>query len=732
MLSDKFISATKEFTTEHQGVPAPYIRKTFEVSNFKNAEIYVCGLGFYEFYVNGKEITKGKLAPYISNPDQVVYYDRYDLTNLIKQGKNAFGFLLGNGFLNNPGGKGWLFDQGSFRSAPKLAIAFIVDGKVVFEADTSFKTAPSPIIFDDYRMGEHYDAQKEIDGWAKIDFDDSKWANCIEATTPKGEKRICTANPIKVVKEIKPVRKWRTECGNVYDFGANFSGVVRLKLDSFYAPHQRFKIHHAEVLLEDTVIYKKNICVPFRFNLDDWQTDIYYAKDDCFPQIYQPHFTYHGFRYVFIEGIDGAQATDDLVTMLVYCSDFENQNEFICDNPVVNKIQQMTVNSDVSNFHYFPTDCPHREKNGWMGDIALSAEQLFYNFGCKKDLREWLNTVRKAQREDGAVPGIVPTGGWGFAWGNGPVEDFAITELPYYDYMFNGDKSVILDNADMIKKYVEYLKTIRKENGLFEFGLPDWCEAKWKGLDKPLTNIEITDSLVIIDMLKKAEKMFIVIGDNDYAKQLNDFAQSIREDFRKVHLDENLFVKGRKQTAQARAIDSGIFTDEEKKTAVKNLVQIIKEDGNRFQTGVAGARVLFHVLADNGYPQLAFDLITQDKYPSYGFWAKEGYDNLPERFFTRRNNSPFPDDGLYLQSLNHHFWGFVSGWFYKYLCGLNVNPDYTNCNKIVISPLAVKKVKKLNCKFENNGKQLEYSLVRKGKKVNVTITKNTGFDVEIK
>ncbi len=731
MFSTKFICATENFSTYSNPVPAPYVRKSFDLQNFSNAKAVVCGLGFYEFYVNGTRITKGKLAPYISNPDQVCYYDEYNVTSLLKNGKNAFGFILGNGFLNNEGGKGWDFDKAPYRSAPKLALSFIVDGELVFEADQSFKTAPSPIIYDDYRIGEHYDARKEIDGWNLPDFDDSDWANCITATTPKGKPTLCKANPIKCLKEIKPVRHWRVECGNVYDFGVNLTGVVRFNLTVPYCEGQKFIIHHAETLLEDRVVYKKNIVVPFRFDEAIWQTDVYYAKDNVFPQTYEPHFTYHGFRYVFIEGIDGAQATDDLVTMLVYASDFEGYSSISTDNQTVNKIQEMTVNSNIGNFQYFPTDCPHREKNGWMGDVALSTEQLYYNFDCKNDLREWLLNVRNAQAENGAVPGIVPTAGWGYAWGNGPVEDFAVTEVPYFDYLFNGDKQTLIDNADMIKKYFAYLKTIRKPNGLFEFGLCDWLEARWKELDKPNTPIEITDSLVIVDMLQKAEKIFRVLGDDDYANEVCDFASSIRQDFRKVWLDKDLIVKCRKQTAQARAISSNVFTSEELPKAVIGLVKIIEEDGMRMQTGVAGARVLFEVLAENGYPQLAFDLMTQETYPSYGFWAKEGYTNLPEKFYLRYKTSPFPEDGMLLQSLNHHFWGFVSGFFYKYVAGLKVNSNFDDAENLVISPTVFKGVNKVNCSYNKNGKSLEYTVEIIDNVPKVIITKNTGFKVKI-
>ena len=733
MFSLNFISATKDYSTRANKIPAPYIRKTFDLKEFSTAKTVVCGLGFYEFYVNGKKITKGKFAPYISNPDHVFYYDEYDLTPHLKVGKNVFAFILGNGFLNNEGGLPWDFDKAEYRSAPKLALTFMVDGKKVFEADKSFKWAFSPIVYDDYRIGEEYDAKKEIKGWAEVDFDDSKWKKCIKAKTPKGEPKLCTANPIKCQKEVKPVAHWRVECGNVYDFGANYTGVVELNLTKFYAPHQKLVLHHGELLVENRVLYKKNVCVPFRFNLDEWQTDIYWTKDDGTPEVYEPHFTYHGFRYVFIEGIDGEQATDDLLTLKVYYSDFEDQSLFSCDNQRVNRIQEMTVMSDKGNFQYFPTDCPHREKNGWTGDAAHSAEQLYYNFGCKNDIREWLVSIRKAQNQQGVLPGIVPTAGWGYLWGNGPVEDFAITELPYFDYKTYGEKQVLADNAQMVKNYFDYIRRDkRKPNGLFEFGLQDWCETRWAELDKPNTPVEITDSMVIVGMIERAIATFTALGDMDYVKELNDFANQIRSDFRKEWVDKDLFVTVRKQTAQARAISAGVFTKEEVGKAVENLVQIIKEDGDVMQCGVAGARILFETLADHGYHDLALKLITQPKYPSYGYWVDKGYSTLLEAFYQTYGDTIFRVDGMFVQSYNHHFWGFVSGFFYKYIAGLNVNPDMDNPLNLVISPLVFKDVNKVNCTYNKMGKTLEYTVEIVDGKPNVTITKNTGFTVTIK
>ena len=210
MFSEKFICAGYDYTTYTFHVPAPYFRKTFEIDGeVKKSIITLTGLGFYELYVNGQRLTKGILAPYISNPDDLVYYDEYDITECLVPGKNVLGIMLGNGMQNAPGGQIWDFDIAAFRGAPRTAFCVsteYIDGKIdTFEADDLVKTAPSPVIFDDLRCGCYYDARLEIPGWSEPDFDDSAWKNALPAETPRGEKRLCEAEPIAPVREIKPV-----------------------------------------------------------------------------------------------------------------------------------------------------------------------------------------------------------------------------------------------------------------------------------------------------------------------------------------------------------------------------------------------------------------------------------------------------------------------------------------------------------------------------------------------
>ena len=289
MFSTKFISAGKQFSTYTEHVAAPYFRKSFEITeNIKNAEITICGLGFYVLYVNGVNITKGYLAPYISNPDNILYYDTYNITDKLKKGKNTIGVLLGNGLLNCIGGGFWQYDKGRFRSSPKLAVSVEIElqntDKMIIHADESFKTHPSPILFDDMRCGEIYDARCEIPHWNMPDFDDSSWESAKLCESPRGETKICTAEPIVVGKKIKPlsVRKGKISVlptvnkglpdmplsesemtGYIYDFGVNCAGNVTLKIRG--TKGQKISMQFGEILSNHGGMVEISINVQSKF-----------------------------------------------------------------------------------------------------------------------------------------------------------------------------------------------------------------------------------------------------------------------------------------------------------------------------------------------------------------------------------------------------------------------------------------------------------------------------------
>ncbi len=673
-----FISAGYDYTTRDKNVPAPLFRKTFTIdNNFDKAELLICGLGFYELFLNGEKITKGALAPYISAPKDLVYYDKYDLKDKLLKGKNVLGVILGNGFQNNPGGYIWDFDKAVWCGAPRLALSLEIekDSKksVIFESDETFKTTNSPIVFDDYRVGEIYNANLEIENWNMVDFDDTDWKNAVHIDSPSGEKILCEVEPIIITKELEPLKITKCNDGYIYDFGENWAGVCKLKISGTQG--QQITLYHGEHLIGGELDRENLTCD----RTTEHQKDIYICSGKGI-ETYTPMFTYHGFQYVYVQGITQEQATKDLLTYLVMNSDLDERGNFSCSNEIINKLQDMTLRSTLSNFYYFPTDCPQREKNGWTADAALSAEHTLINFSCEKSFGEWLRNIRKSQADDGQLPGIVPTGGWGFKWGNGPAWDSVLIYLPYFTYIYRHDKNILKENAHAILRYLEYLTTLIESDGLVYKGLGDWCNVNRESNDYKAPDV-FTNTVISMDIAKKAEFIFSVLD----MKLSRDFATNLYNDLRKSArkklLDKNTLIAfGNCQTSQAMAIFYELFENAEKDKAFKVLLEMLENNNFKLDVGVLGGRVIFHVLSNFGYSDIAYKMISSTEFPSYGYWAEQNYSTLLENFRLT---------GDFVKSLNHHFWGDISHWFTRHLAGINYNPncaiDETEC-EINIKP----------------------------------------------
>lgn len=677
----KFITATKEYNTFEKSVPAPYLRKSFFCDTACKGTIKIAACGFYELYINGKRITKGFLAPYISNTDDITYYDEYQVS--LEKGENVIGLMLGNGLQNNPGGYIWDFDKAVFRSAPKVALELIYGdngAEKTVSTDETFKTHPSPILADDYRFGETYDANLEIEDWNKKNFDDSSWGNAIVAEPSKGEIKLCEAEPIVKTAEIKPIEIIKEDDGYIYDFGISHAGACRLCVNGVKG--QKISFQHTD-LLKDGKFQVANVW----FVRDFWERDKEIVHKDTYickgeaGETYTPFFTYHGFRYVKVTGITPEQATEELLTFIVFHSDLESRGSFSCSNETINKLQEMTRRSDISNFHYFPTDCPQREKNGWTADAALSTEQMLLNFAPEKSYREWMNNIRKAQTEAGVLPGIVPTTGWGFEWGNGPAWDCVLFYLPYFTYIYRGETEMITESAEAFMKYLKYVYSRKDEKGLIHIGLGDWCHIG-SGAEWTKAPLEVTDSIITMDIANKAAFMFDAIGLNEYRDYATDLADTMRKNIR-THLInfDTMTVSGECQACQAMALFYNVFEPEEEKTAFDKLLEFIHAADDRIDLGVLGGRVIFHVLSRFGYSSLAFKMIVGPEYPSYGNWIERGATTLWEMF-----------DLNFGFSVNHHFWGDISSWFIKTLGGIKVNPTGRNINELVIKPDFIKEL----------------------------------------
>lgn len=676
----RFIKATEEHCSFAHPVNAPCFRRSFMLEELpKEAWIAICGLGFYRLFLNGRELTRGRLAPYISNPDHIAYVDRYQVAEMLLKGKNVISVLLGNGFYNNFGGSVWDFDREPWVGAPRLALEFTAGTEaqgISFKADESFKVHPSPILFDDIRMGEWYDAGRELPGWTLPEFDDSSWTAALPAEPPRGELRECSADPIIVEKELAPVSITRQGEGYLYDFGENTAGLTHLRIRK-PCRGQRITIWHSEYLADGqfdkrTILFDRP---ETQFYKEYAQKTVYLAKGEELEE-YLPSFTYYGFRYAFVEGIRPDQAVPELLTFEVMHSDLRSIGGFSCSDPVANTLMEMVKRTDLANFYYFPTDCPHREKNGWTGDAQVSAAHLTYLFDVEKSYREWLHNIRKSQKEWGELPGIIPTGSWGYAWGNGPAWDAALFELPWQLYSKKGNQEVIRENAHAMVRYLDYIMTRRSEDGTIGIGLGDWVPVG-KYANEYETPESVTSTIYVLDMAEKAARMLSAIGYVQQAAFAGSIAEELKNTFRRVWVDEKTCsVKCRTQTAQSMALYYGLFEKEEEQRAFDVLMELIHEKGDSFDCGMLGIRTIFSVLACFGEADLAYHMITRPQYPSYGHLIETGETTLTECFV------PDGHPVLFQTSHNHHLFCDVARFFIEDIAGLKV----TDPEHVTIAP----------------------------------------------
>lgn len=693
-----YVAATTEFSDFGKCVPAPYMRGSFGLTKIpQKCKITITALGFYDLYINGNRITKGILAPYICNPDQVVVYDIYDIVPYLRRGRNVVGVILGNGFTNNFGGMPWDLEKASFRAAPKTAFCVEADGKEILSTAHALKWTESPIRRDDYREGEIYDARKEIVGWNLPDFDDTAWKDTIFAATPQGRCVLADFEPIREYKRRKAVRIIPLEDGYLYDFGVNTAGVPVLKIDG--KEGQKVTLICGEWFKDGNMDTKNIQCWLRLQNFDSEIQTIEYTCKGKKGEGFMPCFSYYGFRYVKVTGVEDGQATEDLVEMSEQSSELTRCGSFYCSDEYANRTFKNTLRSDYSNFYYFPTDCPHREKAGWTGDAYLSAEQFILLLDCEKSLRMWLSCMRDCQKESGAVPCVVPTASWGYGWGSGPSWDGALTALPYMLYRYTGKREILEENADAIYKYLGFLKSIRKESGIIEYGLGDWSQIGAIRDSDPWTPSAITDTMSGIDICEKASKIFGVLGQTERALEAKTLQEELRQAARANFVEWKYgtvpFCRPycRTQTAQAVMMQHGVYEGDEVPHAALRIKEMLGGTENHMQVGVFGVQALLRVLCENGMADLAWETAMSSDRPSYANMIDHGATSLWEFVHTFAPGTQYDVLVGKIKSMNHHFWGDIAAWYITYIAGIRINENLDDVYRVDVSPYFVKQLK---------------------------------------
>lgn len=688
-----FIAGSKNRNERSNPVGAPLLRKVFTYHGHNKASLKIVASGLYRLFLNGQELTRGVLAPSITNPSELLAEDTYDLSGLLRQ-KNVLAILLGNGFANPLDGNVWSFEKASWRSAPCVRIALLEKGEEILGSDLSFENHPSSILFDDLRAGEWKDGRIENPSlWTSL-LPHPEAPRALPAPLlPQGIIVENQASPIKEYQSVEPRSIRRSGKGFLFDFGLNSAGYCRLSLATA-KPGQRIDLVYGESAFHGHFSLA-NIAFGANTPKGFLQHDVYFAKGG--KETYTPSFTYHGFRYVYVEGLSKQQAVRSTLTMILLRGAFPERGEFHCSDPIVERLENCIRNSDASNFLYFPTDCPQREKNGWTGDASLSASQFLFHYGCGASLRQWLTAMRLEQNPDGSLPAVVPTDHFGKEGTYGPLYDGALLEIPYQCWRYDGDLSPFIDNAEAIKKYFVFAESKRSQEGLFPFGIGDWCEDPC--LDSFSTTPEVCSSLCYLHLAQMAALLFGAIGDEKEKESVLSFGEATREAFRKKYLLQG-HLTCHSQTALAYALSVGLFNEgQEIEDARKDLLQEIHSAGDHIHVGVQGDSVLYQQTAFAGDAALAYRLLAQKSYPSLGYLVAKGITSLWEviPMVESYRQDYIRQDRLSILSMNHHFWGSVSDFLVARLAGLSL----VDGKSVFLAPSLEKTLPSAEASFQN-------------------------------
>jgi len=604
-------------TTDVSAREAPMLRRSFTLSaKPKRARVYICGLGYYELSINGKKIGDHHLDPGPTRYDRRATYVTHDVTSYLRAGRNTLGVVLGHGWHNMQPKAVWNFHEAPWRAAPKLLLKLRMrtaeGGAIDIVSDESWKTSTGPITSNGMYSGEAYDARLEKPGWDTPGYDDSEWESAEIVPSVAGQLAAQTMPPVRICETLEPVAITEPTPGVfVFDMGQNFSGHAQLAVRG--PRGSRVTLRYGERLHTDGTV-DQALIARHALKLDptqSFQIDSYILKGGA-EETWEARFAYHGFRYVEMTGFPGAPSASSLRGRFVH-SDVRSVGEFTCSNSTANKIQQNARWSYLSNLHGVPTDCPHREKLGWTGDAHVAAEMGLYNFDSASVYQKWMRDLTDEQRKTGELPGIVPTAGWGYDWGNGPAWDSALCLIPHYLFAYGADERALAEHYDAMRRYVDYVSS-RANGSIVDFGLGDWVSPGTK------TPVALTSTAYYYTDARIVAEAALLLGKSEDAKTYQELAQRIRAAFHTEFYDSGrgVYANGG-LTAMSAALYHGLCPDQERTRVVANLVREVAKQRYQMDCGVLGAKYLLNVLLDNGHAEDAFRLVTQKEYPGYGW-----------------------------------------------------------------------------------------------------------------
>ena len=674
------------------------LRKGFDTGRKRitDAVVYVCGLGHYRLNINGATVGDAEFAPVWSEYDKTVYYNVFDVTDLITAGGNAVSVLLGNGMFNVQRMGRYSKLQTSFgppQMLLRLEINYADGTRQVIKSGDDWKYSLSPITFNSIYGGESYDARLEQQGCCKAGFDDSGWRKAVVTEGPKGQLTPQTVQPVRImerygIKSWKPIpadslasasKSTKREIhpsAFVADMGQNLAGFPEITVSG--------KRGQKVTLIVAEKLTRQGACDQRQTGRQHYYE--YTLKGDGTDETWHPHFSYYGFRYIQVEGAvlegqpnpDGLPVLKRLNSCFIYNS-AEEVSSFECSNPLFTDTHRLIERAERSNMQGVLTDCPHREKLGWLEQDHLCGPSLLYNYDMTRYAPKVIHDITDTQKADGMVPTTAPQYiSFGNLFDDSPEWGSTLVILPFMYYDQYGDSTLITDNYEPMRRYVDYLTT-RADNGIVSHGLGDWYDyGPWRaGFSKntPVPLVATAHYIFDLQLLVRAARMTGRTADAEkYSVMLDKTVVSFNREFFKP--DSCTYGTG-SQTSNALPLYL-CLTGSNKQGVLASLVNDIKEHGNRLTTGDVGNRYLFQTLAQNGLNELLYTMLNHYETPGYGFQLRHGATTLTEQWD--------PNQG---SSLNHFMMGQIDEWLFKTLAGIQNQPGTHGLRHLLIQPTLV-------------------------------------------
>jgi len=659
----------------------------------KKARLYITALGLYEVYLNGQRVGDDVLNPGWTDFRKRVRYRVYDVTEMLSPAANALGVILGDGwYCGNLEWRGRQF----YGDRPKLLAQLLVefrDGtKKCVVTDGTWKTSFGPILESDLLMGESYDARLEFQGWDQPGFVDEAWRT-VENFPDPGVARVATNGPtVKRIQELHPVAdpveiqgwpssKW------IYDFGQNLVGHVCMKVSG--PAGITITLLHGEIKNPDGTLYTANLRTAR-------QTDYYTLKGEG-EEIFEPRFTFHGFRYVEVSGFPG-KPDRDLLTGVVVHSAIPPTGSFECSDPLVNQLQHNILWGQKGNFVDVPTDCPQRdERLGWTGDAQVFIRTATFNMDVAGFYTKWQQDLADAQHEIGAVPAIAPNTNATMMNDGGPAWADAVVICPWTIYLIYGDKRLLETHYNSLKRFVDFLSKSSRNliragsdhpptetlEWLWE-GFGDWLAQDGSGKVYGGTPKDLIGTAFFAYSTRLLGQIASALGKTDDARKYDDLYQSVRKAFIHRFTTNDGLVIGQTQTAYVLALHFDLLPDELRPQVVRALVRDIESRKMHLSTGFVGTPYLPYVLTREGHLDVAYALLFQKSWPSWLYSVTQGATTIWERWDGWTHDKGFQDPGM--NSFNHYAYGSIGAWLYAVVAGIDADIEKPGFKHILLRP----------------------------------------------